>query len=112
MVVKLDKGNPFSINYGVHTILILLFLVIITINYIKIDVVLAMKSALILFLLQFVSEGLNIFTLKLIPSINLDELFMNPILKTILGIPSLIFLSIILYIFYILGKGKDGLEDV
>jgi len=100
------------INYGVHTILILLFLVLLTIIYIKIDVILTMRSALIVFLLQFISEGINVFILQLIPNINLDKLFLNPVSKTLLGIPSLMLLAIIIYIFYILDKRKDVLKDV
>lgn len=71
-----------------------------------------MRSALIVFLLQFVSEGVNVFVLRLIPNIDFEKLFLNHVLKTLLGIPSLIILAVIIYIFYSLDKRKDVLKDV
>lgn len=95
------------INYGVHTILSLMLLVLLTTTYNKIDVIKAMKSVLIVVLIQFLIEGINVLILTLIPSININNLFKDPITKTLVGLPSLIVAYLIVYSFYLLNKKKE-----
>lgn len=95
------------INYGVHTILALMFLVLFVTMYNKIDTIKVMRSVLIIFLIQFLTEGLNILVINLIPNINIDILFNDPIAKALLGLPSLIVAYSIIYLFYLLNKKKD-----
>jgi hypothetical protein len=96
------------INYGVHTILGLMFLVILTSTYNKVDVIKSMRSALILVLIQFLTEGINILILNLIPNINIYTLVEDPIIKAIVGLPSLIMATLVVYIFYAVNKKKEG----
>lgn len=95
------------INYGVHTILSLMLLVLLITTYNKMDVIKAMKSVLIVVLMQFLIEGINVLILTLIPSINIDNLFKDPITKTLVGLPSLIVAYLIVYSFYLLNKKKE-----
>ena len=88
------------INYGVHTILSILFIIFLSIFYNKIDSIQAIKSTIIIFLIQFLSEGINMFIIMSIFNKNLEGLFNNVIYKTLLGLPSLIITLIILYSFY------------
>ncbi|GAA0084354.1 hypothetical protein UT300007_07930 [Clostridium sp. CTA-7] len=98
------------INYGVHTILAVLFLLFLTITYNNIDVIKTMSSTIIIFIVQFLSEGINMLIIQFLPDI--DQLFKDPVLKTILGLPSLIIASLITYIFYKKINKKDVLKDV
>lgn len=95
------------INYGVHTILGLMFLVLFITIYNKVDVIKTMRSTIIMFLIQFISEGINIFAISIIPNIDINKSFENPLAKTILGLPSLIIAAIAVYLFYLSTINKD-----
>lgn len=92
------------IDYGIHTILSLIFLVLLTTTYNKIDAMQSMKSVLIVVLMQFIIEGINILILKLIPNINIESVFNNPVKKTLLGIPSLMMAYVVIWV---LNKKKE-----
>lgn len=92
------------IDYGIHTILSLIFLVLLTTTYNKIDAMKSMKSVLIVVLMQFIIEGINILILKLIPSINIENVFNDPVKKTLLGIPSLVVAYLVIWL---LNKKKE-----
>jgi len=100
------------ISYGVHTILTILLVIFLSNIYNKIEVVSVIKSTIIIFIIQFLSEGLNILILKLIPNLDLDKLFNIPIYKNLLGIPSLIISLLILIVMkkYIYKK-KDNKDE-
>lgn len=93
------------INYGVHTILSLLFLGILIIYYNKIDVVKALRGTIIIFLIQFLTEGINVILLNIM-SIDIDNLSNDPLMKSALGIPSLLFSYLIVCLFYFINKRK------
>lgn len=95
------------ISYGVHTILSLMFLILFTNIYNKIDAIKVMKSVLIIFIIQFLTEGLNILILNLIPNIDLDIMFKSALIKNLLGLPSLIVAYLIIYLFYLKNKKRD-----
>ena len=95
------------INYGVHTILALMLLLMLTTKYNKIDVMKSISSVLILVLIQFLAEAINILILNLTPNINIDILLEDPVFKTLLGLPSLIIISLIVYLFYKVNKKKE-----
>lgn len=98
------------ISYGVHTILSMLFLVFFSIIYNKIDVVRVIKSIIAIFIIQFLSEGINMIALQFVP--NFQVLLKDAVYKTILGLPSLIIAGIIVYIFYRIYKKRDEFKDV
>lgn len=100
------------IDYGVHTILIILFIIFLSMFYNKVDSIQAVKSTIITFIIQFLSEGINMVILNVIPNLNLNKLFNNPITKNLLGIPSLIITLIILILVYNIYKKKDEIKDV
>ena len=95
------------INYGVHTILALMLLLMLTTKYNKIDIMKSVRSVLVLVLIQFFAEGINILIINLTPNINIDILLEDPIFKTLLGLPSLIMISLIVYLFYKVSKKKE-----
>ncbi|MCR1951711.1 MULTISPECIES: hypothetical protein [Clostridium] len=98
------------ISYGVHTILSMLFLVFFTMLYNKIDVARVIRSIIFIYVIQFLSEGINMVIIKLIP--NFEMLFKDPIYKTILGLPSLIIAGLIVLTFYKIFKKRDEFIDV
>ncbi|EOR27632.1 hypothetical protein A500_03506 [Clostridium sartagoforme AAU1] len=103
LIVYFTRMLP--INYGVHMILSVLILLFIIIYYNKIEVVAGIKSIILIYLIQLISELLNVLILNIF-KFNLDVLLIDPVYKTILGIPSLIITGIIVLMFYMLSKKK------
>ncbi len=99
------------INYGVHMVLSVLILLLIVVSYNKIDVVSSIKSIIFIYLIQFVSEAINVLLLNFM-NIDLESQFENPIYKSIIGIPSLIITGIIILIFYIINKNRRKYKKV
>lgn len=87
VIIFLIRELPIS--YGVHTILLILIIVFFSMFYNKVDAISSVSSTIIIFVLQIISEIANVSVLNLI-NLNIDLLFENPIIKNILGIPSLI----------------------
>lgn len=104
--------RTLPVSYGVHTVLTILLIVFVSSTYNKIEVIFSIKSTIIMFIIQFLSEGINILLLKLIPGLDLDRLFSIAIYKNLLGVPSL-FISLITLLllkkyFY---KKKDEINE-
>lgn len=93
------------INYGVHMVLSVLFLLFIIVSYNKIEAVSAIKSIIFIYLIQFISEAINVLILNFM-NFDLDTQFKNPIYKSIIGIPSLIITGVIILIIYIFNNKK------
>ncbi|MGN0028013.1 MAG: hypothetical protein ACI33I_13565 [Clostridium sp.] len=93
------------INYGVHMVLSVLFLLFIIVSYNKIEAVSAIKSIIFIYLIQFISEAINVLILNFM-NVDLDTQFKNPIYKSIIGIPSLIITGVIILIIYIFNNKK------
>ncbi|MBS6501304.1 MAG: hypothetical protein KH415_06670 [Clostridium sp.] len=97
------------INYGVHMILSVLVLLFISIAYNKVEAIQSVKSIIILYMIQLISEAVNVLLLNLI-KLDLDKLFKDPIKKSILGLPSLLITLIIIIIFYLINKKRRKLK--
>lgn len=89
------------INYGVHTILDIIIMIIIMSSINKTDIILAIKASLITTIGLFICEGLNVLLLSLIFKDRLEAIMLNTTLKTIYGLPSLIGFAIITIIYYL-----------
>lgn len=96
------------INYGVHIILNIIVLTLILISINKIDIIPAIKSSIVSFILLFVIEFGNMLFLNLIMKGHLEEIMSDRIMKIIYGFPSLgVFaLLAISYYYYLIKKGK------
>lgn len=92
------------INYGVHTILVVITATIILPYINKIDVIQAIKSIIITIICLLIFEGINIQILYIIFKDGLDSIFLNPILKTLYGLPSLICFYIVILSYYLIKR--------
>lgn len=97
IVVFIIRSLP--INYGVHMILSVLFLLFMSAKYNKIDVISSIRSIILTYLIQLISEALNILFLNM-TNVNLEVAFLNPITKNLLGIPSIILTFLIIMVSY------------
>lgn len=109
LVIYIVRMLPIS--YGVHMILSVLFLLFIMAYYNNIDVINAIKSIILVYLIQLISEAINVLMLNLM-RLDLETLLKDPITKTILGIPSLAITAIMILIFCIINKKRRKLKKI
>lgn len=88
------------INYGVHTFLNIIMLTIIAVKINKIGTIKAVKSSIIITILLFLSEALNVFVLSLVIGDELTRIVADTNLRTLYFLPSLVFLVLIVSIYY------------
>jgi len=104
IIIFLIRELPIS--YGIHTILLILIIAFFNMFYNKVDAVSSVSSTIIIFVLQIISEIGNVSLLNLL-NLNIDLLFKDPIMKSVLGIPSLLItLLLILGYKFIKNRGK------
>ncbi|MVX64082.1 hypothetical protein GKZ28_10315 [Clostridium chromiireducens] len=96
------------INYGVHTILIIITQIIVLVCVSKIDTILSIRSSIITTICLFVTEVLNMLVLNVIFKEQLESIMLDTWLKTIYGLPSLgSFALIVLGYYCVRTKGKS-----
>lgn len=102
------------INFGVHSILVLMVIVLLAVLLNKASVLSAIKAALITFLLLFALEAVNVFALQKIYGTSFMEVMNNPVSKSLTSLPSVLILGVIGAVYYRLSKkriangGKNG----
>lgn len=87
------------IHFGVHTILFLIVYILICALINKIDIIKSISSGLILVIILFICEGINVFILRLL-QIDIETTFKEPVTKLLYGIPSLFLFGLIITILY------------
>lgn len=97
----------FPINFGVHTILNIIIQTAILNGISKIDIIPAVKSAIVTTICLFIIELLNMVVLNIMFENQLNEILSSPKLKTLYGLPSLVMFLIIVSCYYYLKKGKS-----
>ncbi len=83
------------INFGVHSILVLMAIVLLAVLINKASVLSAIKAALITFLLLFALEAANVYIMQLIYGDFFIDVMKNPIIKSLSSLPSVFLLGII-----------------
>jgi hypothetical protein len=106
IIVYLIRLLP--IQYGIHTILNLIILIILLSGINNIDVIKSIQAGIITFILGFISDGIVVSFIQFVLKKDLEILLKNPTLKTLYGLPSVIMLGIVAAVFYIrLSKRKE-----
>lgn len=108
LVMYLVRMLP--INYGVHTILNIFVLIFLTFNVNKIDLIVSIKSSILILMILFICEGLNVGLIQFVLHKDLKVIFSDPISKMISGIPSTIVFFAIVIIYYIISLKKGKLK--
>ncbi len=84
------------IHFGVHTI-ILIIIYILLMHFINdLDIIKSASAGLILMIVLFAAEWLNVYILTNILNLDINIMFKNPLKKLLYGIPSLLLFSIII----------------
>lgn len=92
--------RSLPIHYGVHTILGIILIIILTVNINKIDIIKSIQAVILTVILQFICEGINIFIIQNIFKMDINYVFNKPVLKILYGIPSLIIFGCIIIMYY------------
>lgn len=96
------------IQYGIHSILSLIAVILLVTLINKIDIIKAIRSGLMTLILVFISEGLNLLFLQGILKVDLNIVMIDPFLKTLYGMPSIIIFGAFVITYYIiLSKRKE-----
>lgn len=88
------------INYGVHTILNIIMLTIISYCINKIDMIESIKASIVTAMFLFILEGINMLTLTFLFKDKIERIIADVTLKTIFGLPSLICFGLIVFGYY------------
>jgi hypothetical protein len=97
-IVYLIRFLP--IQFGVHTILNLIVMILLTVNINKIEIIKAIKASIIAIILESICEGINIFIIQYIFKLDINSVFKDPILKILYGIPSLLIFACAIGLYY------------
>lgn len=100
------------IHYGVHTILNIILLIILSVNINRISIIKSIQGAITLIILQFICEGVNVFIIQYIFKADMKYIFSDSILKTLYGIPSLIIFAVVMGVYYFILFKRKRLKHV
>lgn len=86
------------IHFGVHTIILLVGYVLVMASINDINIIKSASSGLILVIMLFASEWINVYVLTNILKLDINVIFKDPLKKLLYGIPSLLLFSIIIVV--------------
>ena len=110
MIIMIFIIRSLPISYGIHTILSIIVIILLSYSINGIDVINCIKSTIITIIFQLICEGTNIFIIQYILGKDMNHIFTNPNLKTIYGIPSLIIFACIISFRYIKLLKREELQ--
>ncbi|MFQ9697515.1 MAG: hypothetical protein ACLRY5_11860 [Zhenhengia sp.] len=100
------------ISYGIHTILIIMAMITLSITLNKLGIIETIRAAIINVIVQFLAEGVNILLIESVFRKSVQEVVSDPITKVLYGIPSLIIWIMAICAYYKwIGKKKEKKYD-
>lgn len=100
------------ISYGIHIMLNIIVFFSIQNLIIKINITDSIKYSILTAILMSICEGFNVGFLKIFNVNRIEEIFNNPILKTLYGVPSLIIFLIVLLIYKLIKCNRKEIKYV
>jgi hypothetical protein len=100
------------IQYGVHTILCLVVLIILANIINKIDIIKSIRAGITTMIIVFIFEGINISFIQFVLKKDLNIIMNNSVTKTLYGLPSLMCFGVLVIIYYIRLLKRKELEYV
>ena len=101
------------IQYGVHTILNIIVIIVLTININKISIIKSIQASIMAMILEFICEGINMFIIQHIFKRDIVYVLGIPLLKILYGIPSLLIFAATVFTYYFyLGRRKKLSEVI
>jgi hypothetical protein len=101
------------IHFGVHTIILIVIYVLISVNINKINIIKAISAGLTSSIILFLCEWINVFVLTKVLKLNIDFILKPPVNKIVYSLPSLaLFSMIVMLVFYINVLHRKGCKNV
>lgn len=88
------------IHFGVHTIILLISYVLLTVFLNKVDTIKAISAGLISSIILFICEWLNVFMLINLFKIRVEIMFKSNFLKILYGIPSILLFALVIFLIW------------
>lgn len=92
------------VDFGITSLFSLIFLVFSNVKINKIKPVDSIKASVLIYITMFLSEFINITFMQGVLKINMNEVFKNPVTRSISGIPSLFIFVIVIFIVHKVSK--------
>lgn len=96
------------IQFGVHTFLNLLILILLSVYVNKISTVKAISASLISTIILFICDAASYLLIMLLFKNNLSNILQDPMLKILYSMPSLLLFSIIIFVAYKIINSKTN----
>jgi len=101
------------IQYGVHTILNVIAIIVLSVNISRISIIKAIQASIMVMILEFMCEGINMFIIQHIFKKDIMDLLNDSSIKILYGVPSLVIFAAIVFIYYFyLAKRKKLSEAI
>lgn len=88
------------ISYGIHTILIIMAMITLSITLNKLGIIETIRAAIINVIVQFLAEGINMMLIQGVFGKSVQEISSKPIVKVLYGIPSLVIWMTAIFTYY------------
>ena len=100
------------IQYGVHSILNIIVIIVLTVNINKIGIIKSIQASIMAMILEFICEGINMFVIQYIFKVDINYLLSDPSLKILYGIPSLLIFAVTVFTYYFWLARRKKLSEV
>jgi len=104
MATSASVFKSLPIHFGVHTILSLIAMIVLNVSINKFEVIKAIQMSIIIFILGFICEGLNIIIIQYVIGLDMKNALHDNLLRIIYFSPSLIILAVIVLIYYFIKR--------
>jgi hypothetical protein len=95
------------ISFGVHTILNIIILIALVTSINRISLVECITSTIGTFIIMLISEMINVFIIKNVLKLDIEQVFAQPVLKSVLGLPSLLISISIIAGYYFISNRRS-----
>jgi hypothetical protein len=96
------------IDYGIHSVLNLIVLVILSVKLNRIKIIKAIQSVIAIFLTMFISEGINVAIIQFVLKKDINAIFSNSTTKLLYGSPSLLISAVVVGVYYLKTSTKKN----
>lgn len=86
------------VEFGVHTLLALFLIIFLNIKINKIDKITSIQVSILSFIVMYIIEIITVLVLNFGFKIDFEVAFLNPVYKSVLGIPPLILYGIVIIV--------------
>lgn len=99
------------IHNGIVFILNLLVLISLSVYINRFAIIEAIKASILVMLVMFICEGMNVFVLQFVLNKDLEVIFEDRMLKILYSAPSILVFGVIALVFYIRLQKRNGLKS-